>query len=59
MFNDEKEAIRLARSLIRDMAHGWPVRELAETPEEVCRRLSAILREKYDFAHGNVTEESP
>lgn len=52
----ERDVLRLARTLIRDMAHDWPVRELAAPPEDVCTQISDILDEDYDFEFG---EESP
>ena len=48
------ETIELARSLIRDLAHGWTVSELAERPENICERLSQLLGESYDFEAGEV-----
>lgn len=53
---EERDVLRLARSLIRDLAHGWPATELAAQPEEVCHQISEILDEDYDFEFG---EESP
>jgi hypothetical protein len=51
---EQRETLALARSLIRDMAHGWPARELAEDPEAVAARLTAMLGDEYDFAGGDV-----
>ncbi len=53
---EEQETIALARSLIRDMAHGWPPKELAEDPRRVCERLSELLGEGYDFDDGEVVK---
>ena len=51
----EKEGIRVARSMIRDMAHGWPVKELAAQPVDICGELSKLIGDIYDFESGNTT----
>lgn len=50
---DEKAMVRTARSVIRDMAHDWPTKELLMAPGEVCRQLSLMLGEKYNFDTGD------
>lgn len=37
MTAEERETLVLARSLIRDMAHGWPLKELAGDPRATSR----------------------
>jgi hypothetical protein len=51
----EKDMIRIARSVIRDMAHGWSISELSDDPARVCQGLSVIVGDTYDFESGNVT----
>lgn len=48
----QQEVIRMARSLIRDMAMNWARDELAADPEEVCKQLSKMIGEEYDFEKG-------
>ncbi len=55
MTQEEKDTLRLARSLIRDLAFGWPVEELAERPDEVCKSLTALIGGSYDFDSGEDT----
>ena len=50
---EEQDYIEQARSIIRDLAHGYPVKELSGSPEEVCYRLSDMLGENYDFDTGD------
>lgn len=45
-----------ARSVIRDLAMGWPIRELAGAPEEVCAALSDMIGDKYDFETSTVED---
>lgn len=53
----ERDAIRVARSALRDMSHGWSIGELQASPEIICANLSHLLRESYDFASGEVTDK--
>lgn len=52
MTRDDMDTLRLARCLIRDMAFGWQVNELAELPDEVCKKLTAMIGDSYDFDLG-------
>jgi hypothetical protein len=54
----QADTLRVARSVIRDMAHGWTVKELQAPPVDVCAALSAILGETYNFETGNVEREN-
>ena len=45
----EQDVLRLARAVIRDMAHDYPERDLACPPVEACRQLSQLLGEEYNF----------
>lgn len=51
----QKDVLRIARSVIRDLAKGWTIKELQEPPEVICDKLSLMLRERYDFEEGKVT----
>lgn len=53
-----QDTLRVARSVIRDMSHGWKESELQATPREICEMLSAILCETYNFETGDVERES-
>lgn len=53
----EKDTLRIARSVIRDLAHGWDARELQVVPQRICERLSALLGERYDFKTGEVQRD--
>jgi hypothetical protein len=55
----ERRTIELARSMIRDAAHGWATKELAGHPREVCASLSLLLGEGYDFKAGEPLEACP
>lgn len=46
---DERDILALARSVIRDLSFDYGERDLACSPKEICDKLSAVLREKYDF----------
>lgn len=52
MNKEEGATMRLARSLIRDMAQGWPVEELAEQPDKVCEEITILLGDKFNFDTG-------
>lgn len=54
----EADILRQARSVIRDLAYGYPPKELVQTPERMCEQLSHILQEQYDFEKGDVVEPS-
>jgi len=54
----QADTLRVARSVIRDMAHGWTVKELQAPPVDVCAALSAILGETYNFETVNVEREN-
>lgn len=54
----EADILTQARSVIRDLAYGYPPKELVQTPERMCEQLSHILQEKYDFEKGEIVEES-
>lgn len=47
------DTLCLARSLIRDAAHGWAPSELAAPPADVARRLTSLIGDEYDFATGD------
>lgn len=51
----EKDTIQVARSVIRDLAMGYPIKELLVSPAEICRQLSDLVGDTYDFASGDVT----
>ena len=51
----EKDLIRVACSMIRDMAHGWTVEELTAQPFDVCQELSKLIGDTYNFENGTVT----
>lgn len=55
---EQQNVLRNARSVIRDMASGWPEKSLAESPRSVCDKLSALLGERYDFVSGDVLDGS-
>lgn len=42
----EKDIVREARMMIRDMAAGWAIKELSTTPENMRRQLSELIGEK-------------
>lgn len=50
-----QELLTLSRSMVRDVAHDWPVKELAGDPEDVCNRITEVLGDEYDFETGNDT----
>jgi len=52
MSEDEKALVRTAMSVIRDMAHDWPTKELLMQPKELVGKLAAMLGETYDFDRG-------
>lgn len=52
----EQDVLRLARSVIRDMAHSYSERDLACPPAETCRRLSALLGDEYNFEDSTCKE---
>jgi len=54
--HDDAEVLRHARAMIRDLFHGWPVKELGGDPKEVCEKLSRLLGETYDFNVGDVED---
>ena len=56
MDDKAKDVLRRARSVIRDLAQGWPVKELAAPPEEVCHEISDLLEEDYDFEFGEESQ---
>lgn len=51
----EKEVIRVACSVIRDLTFEWPVKDLATPPADVCKGLSDLIGDTYDFENGTVT----
>jgi|WetSurMetagenome_2_1015567.scaffolds.fasta_scaffold02344_4 hypothetical protein len=53
--NREKETIRVACSVIRDLTFGWPVKDLVTQPADVCKGLSDLIGDTYDFKNGIVT----
>ena len=42
----EKDIVREARMMIRDMAAGWAIKELSTTPDNMCRQLSELVGDK-------------
>lgn len=55
----EQEVLSLARSVIRDLDMSYAGRDLAVNPRAICRRLSEMLGEEYDFDKGDVTQTTP
>jgi hypothetical protein len=49
----DKETLRLARSVIRDLAHSWLDRDLIISPQELVRKITDSLGDKYDFETGD------
>lgn len=54
MHNEEYELLLLARSMLRDIDRGWPIRELAATPREVCDRITRCFDDGYNYETGEV-----
>lgn len=53
----QRETLELARSLIRDMAFGWRINELAEHPERVCARITELLGDGYEYVTGKCPDD--
>jgi hypothetical protein len=53
--DSEKETIRVACSVIRDMAMGWLLKDLQDQPVNICQKLSDLIGDIYDFESGDVT----
>jgi hypothetical protein len=51
----EKDMIRIARGMIRDMIMGYSPKELGDDPARVCQGLSVIIGDTYDFESGETT----
>jgi hypothetical protein len=49
---EQRAAIDMARTVIRDVAHGYAERELPCTPREACQALTEVLGDHHDFATG-------
>jgi len=58
IMNQEVQGLlELARSLIRDLAVGYPPEECAERPEIVVGRITGVLGDGYDFESGTLADE--
>jgi hypothetical protein len=53
----QKESLRKAREVIRELYYGYSVREMANRPEEVVASLNEILGENWSFHMGNYVKE--
>lgn len=53
----QKDTLRKARSVIRDLLYGWSARELADRPEQIVKELNEILGEDWDFHKGDYPNE--
>ena len=53
----EQDIVRVARSVIRDQAHGWQTAELAKDPRLVCEWLSQLVGETYDYEIGGCDDD--
>lgn len=49
----QKESLRKARGVIRELYYGYSVREMANRPEEVVQEINEILGENWDFHKGD------
>jgi hypothetical protein len=49
----QDEVLRLARSVIRDLAHSWLERDLIVSPQELVREITNLLGDKFDFETGD------
>jgi hypothetical protein len=49
----QKDTLRKARTLIRDLVYGWSQRELADRPETIVQEINEILGESWDFHKGD------
>lgn len=47
-----EELLLRARTMIRDMAHGWPEKQLLESPCATCEDITLFLGDAYDFDTG-------
>lgn len=54
----EIDVLCLARSVIRDLVHDWPERELVASPRDVCAALSKMIGDEYDFDRGDLKKGS-
>lgn len=48
----DTELLKLARSVIRDMARGWLDNDLVVSPKELVERITERLGDNYDFERG-------
>jgi len=55
----DRELLQEARTMIRDMAKGWPAKELSCSPEAIVEELSNALGEDYNFETGDVKDVEP
>lgn len=53
---EQKDIIRVARSVIRDLVMNWGKEALISSPEEVCEQLSKLIDTSFNFETG---EEGP
>lgn len=42
----EKDIVRTARRMIKDLEAGWAIKELSTTPDNMCRQLSELVGDK-------------
>jgi hypothetical protein len=54
MQNEEYELLLLARSMLRDIERGWPLRELCDDPRAVVDRITKVLGDGYNYETGEV-----
>lgn len=54
-----QEILSKARSVIRDQSVGTADKDLVESPQLLCQRISKALGEEYDFALDKVTALPP
>lgn len=49
----QKESLRKAREIIRELYYGYSVREMVNRPEETIKEINEILGENWDFHKGD------